>query len=173
MLKRAGRGEEALVHMREAVKDHPEARYALGFELVEQGKHAEAVVELTRFLADYPTSPEAEMAHTLTATALVAQQNYREAVGHYQALAERQPQNAQAWITLGAVLAQTDDFERSEQALRRGLQLAPRDSDGHMLLGLVLESKGDTAGALNELRTAVSLDPSNSDARQHLNRLGG
>jgi tetratricopeptide (TPR) repeat protein len=167
-LKRVGRNEEVIAHLREALTAHPEGRYALGFELIEQGKDAEAVVELTRFVRELPSDPMVATAHTLMANALVKQEKYAEAAEHFQAVAERRPNVAQNWITLGAVLAQSEQMDRAEAALRKGVGMAPRDSGGQMVLGLVLAARGQLEEGANRLRMAIELDPTNAEARDHL-----
>jgi protein O-mannosyl-transferase len=170
-LKRAGRGEEALVHLREAIKGHPEGRYALGYELFEQGRYLEAVAELTRFVGEYPNDANLATAHQLIGNALIQQERYGEAATHLAEAARRRPDVARNWIVLGATLAQSEQLSPAEAALRRGVSLAPRDSTARMMLGLVLAAQGRLPEATTELRLAVQLDPSNADAREHLSRI--
>jgi Flp pilus assembly protein TadD len=167
-LKRAGRGEEALAHLRQTLTDHPEARYALGFELFEQGKHGEAVEELSRFVRELPADQMVPMAHTVMGNALVKQEKYAEAAEHFQVAADRRPDVAQNWITLGVVLAQSEQMDRAEAALRKGVGMAPRNSGGQMVLGLVLAARGQLDEGASRLRMAIELDPANGEAREHL-----
>jgi Flp pilus assembly protein TadD len=168
-LKRAGRPHEALAHLRQSVTPaHPEARYALGYELFEQGQHAAAVEELSRFIRENPDDANIGTAHTLIANALLKEMRYAEAVPHLEAAAGRRPDVAQGWITLGVTLAQAEEMPRAEAALRKGVSLAPRDGTARMMLGLVLAAQGRLAEAAAELRVATTLDPANADAREHL-----
>jgi tetratricopeptide (TPR) repeat protein len=62
LLKREGRREQVIEHLRLALDGtHPEGRYALGVELLEQGRTAEAIGELRRFLEELPHDPMADL----------------------------------------------------------------------------------------------------------------
>ena len=171
-LKRAGRPGEALVHLRQSLSPaHPEARYALGYELFEQGHHEDAVAELTRFIGEAPADPNIGTAHALIASALLMQQRYADALPHLREAAQRRPDLAERWVTLGVALAETRDFAAAEAALRRAVAVGPRHAAARMMLGLVLAAQARLSEAVTELRIAVALDPQNVEAREHLARV--
>jgi Flp pilus assembly protein TadD len=171
-LKRAGRAAEALVHVRLSLSpEHPEARYALGYELFEQGHHAEAASELARFIGEVPQDPNVGSAHALIAAALLKEQRLAEAAPHLREAARRRPDMAERWITLGVTLAEMREFPEAEAALRKGVASAPRDSTARMMLGLVLAAQGRLPDAAAELRVSIALNPSNAEAREHLTRI--
>jgi hypothetical protein len=49
-LKAAGYRDEVVAEMREAVREKPDSRYELGYELLQQGRVREASDELKRFI---------------------------------------------------------------------------------------------------------------------------
>jgi tetratricopeptide (TPR) repeat protein len=168
-LKRAGRAPEAIAHLREATKGHPEARYALGYELYEQRRYAEAAQELRQFIRDYPADTNVVTAHLLTADALRAEDDFAAAVEHYDAVARARPADARVWVGLGFALASSGQLPRAETALARAVAADPRSSVARMTLGLVVAAQpGRLTEAAHHLRTAVALDPSSAEAREHL-----
>ncbi|NOT43307.1 MAG: tetratricopeptide repeat protein, partial [Acidobacteria bacterium] len=170
-LKRAGRDADALPHLRAATVDHPEARFALGYELVEQGHLAEAVGELEQYLRDYPMSTEAVTAHTLAAGALVRLERVGAAVGHLARATALAPADGQAWLSYGTALAELGRLPEAEGALRRAVALQPGSAGPSMMLGLVLEGQGRLRDAAASLERAVVIDPTDAEARAHLGRV--
>jgi Flp pilus assembly protein TadD len=171
-LKRSGRAAEALIHVRQSITpEHPEARYALGYELLEQGHHQEAAAELTRFIREVPRDPNVGSAHALAASALLKDGRYAEALPHLREAARRRPGLVESWVTLGVTLAEMRDFTPAEAALRKAVSIAPRHSTARMMLGLVLAAQGRLQDATTELRVAIAVDPSNAEAREHLARI--
>ena len=168
-LKRAGRREEAIAHLREAVKGHPEGRYALGFELYEQRRHAEAAQELRQFIRDYPADANIVTAHRLIADSLREQEDYAGAVEHYEAVVKARPSDVAMLVGLGFSLASSGRLPQAEAALRRAIELDARNGVAEMTLGLVIAAQpGRLEVAARHLRAAVQLDPGNVDAREHL-----
>ncbi|MGE0593995.1 MAG: tetratricopeptide repeat protein [Vicinamibacterales bacterium] len=170
-LKRAGRDADALPHLRAATVDHPEARFALGYELVEQGQLAEGVVELERYLRDYPRSAEAVTAHALAAGALVRLERVEEAAGHFARVTALAPGDGQAWLSYGTALAELGRLSEAEDALRRAVALQQSSAGPSMMLGLVLEGQGRLAEAVASLERAAAIDPTDAETRAHLARV--
>jgi tetratricopeptide (TPR) repeat protein len=137
----AGRHDEAIVLLREAVADFPDARAGLGTELLVMGRFQEGIDVLETFLEVNPTAPNRAPARPLIASG-------------YRALAEqslRRQQPAQA----------------AEQA-RAALQFDPQNSDAHNVLGVALASQGQLEQAVKEFQTALRIDPQHSQARNNL-----
>ncbi len=72
-----------------------------------------------------------------------------------QQLAERDPENAQAWYVLGLVRAEAGDLEGELQALRKAVALNPVDARVKFQLGIALARRGEYAAAREALDGAA------------------
>jgi hypothetical protein len=137
----AGRHDEAIAQLREAVVDFPDARAGLGTELLVDGKFQESVDVLEAFVQANPSAPNRAPARPLIATG-------------YRALAEQ-------W------LRERQPAKAADQA-RRSLQYEPRSADAHNLLGAALASQGQLDQAVEEFQAALRIDPQHQQARNNL-----
>jgi len=127
----AGRGEEALVILRQAVAAHPDAavaRSALG-EAYQEIAHAQdlALVELERAAEIDPSRPAAGVDLAL---ALLRAGRSKQAAAAARRCLERSPDLAPAQSVLGAALADQGDFEGAASAYAAALSADPADNFG-------------------------------------------
>jgi Flp pilus assembly protein TadD len=137
----AGREDDAIAQLREAVVDFPDARAGLGTELMISGKFQEAVDVLEAFVEANPSAPNRAPARPLIANG-------------YRRLAEQ-------W------LRQQQPLKAADQA-RRSLQYEPHSADAHNLLGASLASQGQLEQAVEEFQAALRIDPQHQQARNNL-----
>jgi len=137
----AGREDDAIAQLREAVADFPDARAGLGTELLIGGKFQEAVDVLEAFVEANPSAPNRAPARPLIANG-------------YRRLAEQ-------W------LRQQQPVKAADQA-RRSLQWEPNNADAHNLLGAALASQGQLEQAVEEFQAALRIDPQHQQARNNL-----
>ena len=83
-LKAAGRQDEAMIQLREAVRDYPDARSILGFTLLDAGRIDEGIDELRAFIRERPSHVNVVVAHGRMGDALLARQRYGEAADEYR-----------------------------------------------------------------------------------------
>ncbi|MBM3820059.1 MAG: tetratricopeptide repeat protein [Acidimicrobiia bacterium] len=165
LLKRAGYKEEVIAHMRQALEGHPEGRYALGFELYEQGRLEEAVEELRRFVREVPGDPFVAQARNMTGEALMTLGRYAEAVAEYESITAAQPQRGAAWSNLGMALARTGNPWRALAAVQRAVELEPGNGTSRANLAALLLEAGDPGTAVPHAAEAARLNPSSASAR--------
>jgi tetratricopeptide (TPR) repeat protein len=79
------------------------------------------------------------------------------------------PQFAEAYGALAAVLGTQGQFEPAEAAARQAVKLRPDDAGPHQILGFALMFQGKFVPAEKELHESLRLDP---DATETLSRLG-
>ncbi|MCX6916055.1 MAG: tetratricopeptide repeat protein, partial [Verrucomicrobia bacterium] len=79
------------------------------------------------------------------------------------------PQFAEAYGALAAVLGSQGQFKPAEEAVRQAVKLKPGSARLNQILGFALMFQGDLAGAEKELREAQRLDPEGAET---LVRLG-
>ncbi|HEV7858169.1 MAG TPA: tetratricopeptide repeat protein [Pyrinomonadaceae bacterium] len=79
---------------------------------------------------------------------------------HYEEAVRLSPRDYRLWIELGLARERAGDAARGEQALRRGVELAPAFASPRWFLGNLLLRAGRTDEAFNELREACQSDES-------------
>ncbi len=67
--------------------------------------------------------------------------------------------NAEVYIALGELFAQSGEHSRSEEAYQKAIELDQSSSDAHVGLGFVLMKQGKILDAESEFNRAVVLDP--------------
>jgi Flp pilus assembly protein TadD len=82
----------------------------------------------------------------------------------YRRVLSREPDHAEAWCSLGAVLHVLGRDGEALEACARALALAPLNPAAHTNLGNVLAATGDLDGAFASFRQALALDPRNLPA---------
>jgi len=87
-------------------------------------------------------------------------------------LAVQLVEQAGSYVSLGAVLANTDDWQGAREALERGVSLDPNNYNAQCDLAGVLSHLGDRTGAIAHYRAAAVIDPDSPFAREALERLG-
>ncbi len=165
LLKRAGYKNEVIEHMQQSLEGHPEARYALGFELYEQGRLDEAAEELHRFAREVPGDPFVVQARSMAGDALLRLERFDEARAEYEAVTAAQPRSGAAWSNLGMALSRGGQQERAAAALRRAVEIEPGNGRSRANLAAVLIEAGDITAAAPQAEEAARLNPSNPAAR--------
>ena len=78
------------------------------------------------------------------------------------------PQFAEAYGALAAVLGSQGKFPLAEAAARRGVELRPDGAGLHLVLSLALMFQGNFAPAEKEMHAALRLDPDDAEAYMRL-----
>ena len=173
LLKRAGYRNEVIDHLRQSLDGHPEGRYALGFELIEQQRLDEGIEELRRFAREVPSDALVAEARTKAGHALLARARYDEATLEFEAVTRSQPTLSPAWTNLGVAYAQLGDPGRALPALQRAVQLDPRNTMARRNLAAVLMVSGQLEEAAQHAAEATRLGPSDALSRELLEEVRG
>jgi tetratricopeptide (TPR) repeat protein len=91
--------------------------------------------------------------------ALLAQGKLQEAGSRYRAATLANPQDAAAFVNLGYVLCEQQDFQEAQLALEQALVLDPSQFDAHFMLATLAQDLGDMALATSHLRDVLRLRP--------------
>jgi protein O-GlcNAc transferase len=135
----AGEAMEPLSLCRSLLPDSAPVAVACAGALAELLRFAEAVELLDGLLSRLPDGAGEEVRSVEDALKSILalagdQANQRgddgEAIGFYRRLAERSPDDAAVWGTLGAILLRSGAWLEAEAPLRRAAELDPGD-DGH------------------------------------------
>jgi len=170
-LAAAGRMEEAIGELRQAVELYPPARYDLGVQYYKLERFEEAIAELQRFVALEPGLFTTSAAHTLIGGALDRRRRPLEAIDAYRRAVSGPLPDVQAHGFLADLLLDEQKYEEAIQHYRLYLQAYPGQVPAMMNLGIALASTNQTGDALSVFRRAVDIDPTNVQARVNLTQM--
>ncbi|HEY2859175.1 MAG TPA: tetratricopeptide repeat protein [Terracidiphilus sp.] len=163
-------GEAAPAWKIAAAKDPTDARPLnnLGVALAAQGSFEDAV---TAYMQSLTINPDSSQTHNNLGSALAETGRMDEALQHIQKAIELNPDNGRAHINLGHLLeVQGGQREQARIELKKGIELAPKASDGHNIYGVILAREGKLPEAVAELQTAVDLAPRSAECHYNLGR---
>ena len=169
-LFRAGQREEALAYFRRSAVDFPGARFALGAELLADGRLDEGIRELRTFVELMPGHPAVGGAHQMIASALAAQGQMDEAIEELRLAIEVDPREPRANALLGEFLLRDEQVPEAIEYLGRAVALQPSDAGVRDLLGTAYALQGELKRALPHFRVAAQLDPNHPTARANVER---
>lgn len=167
----AGRHDEAVVHLRQALPGAPRAHYSLGVELLRGGKANEAIDEFQAFLRDQPMLLEAVSARQLLGRALITEQRWPEAIEQFRLMLTMNPSAAQrreAQAGLAEALYGAQRFVEAAAAYSEFLKASPNDIAALTHLAICFVATGRLDDAIITFRRVVDLDPSNADNERNL-----
>ncbi len=153
-----------------AAKDPTDARpyNNMGVALAATGKTAEAIEEYNKSLA---LNTDSSQTHNNLGSALAEAGRADEAMVQIRKAIELNPDNGAAHVNLGHLLEQMGGHRQEAiEELLKGIELAPKSSDGHNIYGVILAREGKLDEALVELQKAVDLAPRSAECRFNLGR---
>jgi tetratricopeptide (TPR) repeat protein len=149
----------ALPLLEEAVRDFPDARYALGTELVIAGKIDEGIAELRQFIQARPEHLNRIPARTLLAQALGLQSRFADAVGELRALLNVVPDSENAHALLADMLFAAGKADEAAGEYRWLVARRPDNASLESKLGATLLTAGRLIEATEHFEKALQLDP--------------
>jgi len=84
---------------------------------------------------------------------------------------DKYSQSAEFAMDLGRLYYQSEDFEKSEETLKRALNINSQFANARYLLGLVLDKQGKSQEALEELEKVEELNPDNEVLKNVIDNL--
>lgn len=96
--------------------------------------------------------------------------DFHEAAALYEITARRFPDFFGAWVQLGNMSKDTQDYARADRAYRRALALLPMDADIHLQLGHLAKLQGRVNDAIRWYEASRKLAPQ-GDAERELSQL--
>ena len=91
-----------------------------------------------------------------------------EAIAAYKKVLEIDPQHAAAYINLGTLYYNRQDYVLAETHYRKAVEVDPRYALAYFDLGNVLDETGRVGEAIKAYRTALQLAPTYADAHYNL-----
>ncbi|MGA2652186.1 MAG: tetratricopeptide repeat protein [Terracidiphilus sp.] len=153
-----------------AAKDPTDARpyNNLGVALAATGKTSDAIEEYKRSLA---LNNDSSQTHNNLGSALAEAGQLDEAMVQIQKAIELNPDNGSAHVNMGHILEVMGGHRQDAiDELTKGIELAPKSSDGHNIYGVILARMGKLDEAVAELQKAVDLAPQAAECHFNLGR---
>ncbi len=129
-----GKNEEAIVHLREALRirpDYTQAHYNLGLELVDQGKYDEAGLHFSEAVR---LDPNFAIGHNNWANILVAQGKMAEAEAEYAAALRISPEYVDARSNLASAYIKQGKINEARRELSEVLKQSPTHPNAQAML---------------------------------------
>jgi len=126
-LAQLGRYDQAVKHLREAIRlDEREAEYYsdLGNVYLMKDAYSQACEQYEKAIA---IQPDLMIAHNNLSVALILDGKKEQALSKARALAEKNPQNADAFCTLGTIYLQLARPEDAISAFQQALRIDPKN----------------------------------------------
>lgn len=163
-LHRAGKRREARPLYEKALKqrpDDPQARFAYGLCLLEDGALDDGIAAMRALLQ---RRPDHGPAHQALGKALGLRADLPAAEHHLRRAVDLSPQAPEPWIELGALLAASAP-DRAEAVLRQALERHRRHAGLWSNLGNVLAQRGRRGDAAEAWRQALAINPAQVEAQ--------
>jgi tetratricopeptide (TPR) repeat protein len=178
-LSLAGRHDEAVTHLREAVRGgDSRAGYLLGIELFNAGKLQEAIDQFEAFVRTSgrgliprwlePSVQEVVFARAAMGRALAMQSRWPQAAEQAQAVLAVAPNNAEARFLLANALFQQQRYDEAASHYREYLKAKPDDVNALINAGVAMIGIERLDDAIGLFRHAVDVDPRSPRVRQVL-----
>jgi tetratricopeptide (TPR) repeat protein len=164
----AGNSDEAVEHLRLAIPDNPEARYALGSELYDRGRFDEAIAELREFVRQNPKHLDVLASRNLIGLSLAQQGRLPEAAAELGSALKTAPQDPELHGNYAFVLMRQNDFAGAVRHYEESLKYRPNNAFALRNLGTAYTAMRQPDKALGYFRQAVAADPGGAAARVEL-----
>src|SRR5262245_40508292 len=164
----SGNHDEAMVQLREAVSDYPDARFGLGTELILEGKVEEGIANLRQFIQAQPSNLNRTPARILLAQSLANQGNLQEAIDGFRAVLKDVPTHDGVRTNLADVLTVLGQHEQALTEYRALLVRQPNSSAIETRLAMSLSKTGRLNEAIEHFRHARDLDPRSGALNRYL-----
>ena len=167
----AGRAQDALTHLQEALRIRPddaEAHSNLGTVLQLQGKVAAAIPHLREGAR---LSPNDDRMHFNLGNGLYAAGQVDDAIGELRRAIAINGENADAHFNLAMLLGPRNRIDEAIAHLQRVIEINPRNPDAYRNLAVAYGLQGKIDQAIEQARAAVRIQPDSAPARQYLDQL--
>jgi tetratricopeptide (TPR) repeat protein len=164
----SGNHAEAMVQLREAVRDYPDARFGLGTELILEGSVEEGIANLRQFIQAQPSNLNRTPARILLAQALANQGKLQEAVDGFRTVLKDIPTHDDVRANLADVLTALGQHEQALTEYRALLVRQPNSSAIESRLAMTLAKTGRLNEAIEHFRHARDLDPQSGSLNRYL-----
>jgi tetratricopeptide (TPR) repeat protein len=151
--------------MLKAAPDSSDLHHLKGFSLFGLKKNAEALPEFRQVT---PESRFYQDAVVHIAYILQEQGKAQEAIDQLQAMAQKNPENAEVRYFLASIFEESGRFDEAENHLLQALEKDPDNSRYLFRLGVVYDKHKKKEASIEAMRRVIALDPKNASALNYL-----
>ena len=137
--------------------------FRLSLEAGAKARHGDNETALLWLNRAIEVSPEDVSAHFQLAGHLKEQRDFAGAMSSYRLCTQLDPQFADGWAQLSALLAQTGSQTQADRILAQGLETCPDSPGLRRMNARRLRDRGQEGAAIAEFRTAIRLRPNEPD----------
>ena len=159
-LLEAGRRTEAMPYL-ERARAEPGANFILGVDHIAEGRFAQGVEELERFVQLAPTHRQVVDARESLGRAYSALNQLDKAQAHLSEVLRLQPGRGPAHAYLGEVLLRQGRTADGVRQFQIAAELQPGNPDALRLLGIAQGQTGQLEAAVATFSRVIELDPMN------------
>lgn len=170
-LDNAGRTDEGIAHIKQAIQLAPQAVFPLnnlGWIYARQGKYEEA---RQLYEAALRIKPDFRQVYNNLGIMAAARERWDEAIQHYETYLRFDPDRADVHYRLGAVLVRLNRLEEAMQHFQTALKIQPEYAEVESQIGGVYHKLGQVDAAIERYARAVRLAPDFAHARVKLGLL--
>jgi Flp pilus assembly protein TadD len=168
-LLEAGRRQEAMLALRQALPGAPRARYFLGVELLRDGKEDEGIAELQALIREQPPyAADVVDARGFLGAAFARQERWPEAITEFRAILLAVPGHPTAEHFLAVALLAERQWDEAIVHYSAYLETEPNDAGALNDLGVALASNGKLDDAIVAFRRALAIDATHGAAERNL-----
>lgn len=131
-------------------------------------RHGRLDEAITLFQQGLETDDRNVSLHEGLATTYFMQEDYDDAIRHFQRMTIIDPRLGKPWINLGAVYNRMGNYSKAVEALRKGIPKERSCAQGQYNLGLAYRGLGQQSMAISAYREAIRIDPQMAEAHQNL-----
>lgn len=153
--------QQAIVQLEELLRDHPDEAILhalLGLSWARLDDAGRAVDELKRAIE---LAPDDGKNHLYLAELYEGRQRVKNAEEHYKKALERNPVLEQAWLKLGDLSLDRQDYVTARQQFSVATHLVPESAPARGKLALVYQLDGNWPAAARELQSVLDREPEN------------
>jgi tetratricopeptide (TPR) repeat protein len=164
----AKRFEDALYlinGMLKAAPDSADLHHLKGFSLFGLKKNAEALPEFRQVT---PESRFFQDAVVHIAFILQEQGKVQEAIEQLQAMAQKNPENAEIRYYLASIYEESGRYDEAESHLQQALDKDPNNPRYLFRLGVVYDKQKKKESSIEAMRRVIALEPQNASALNYL-----
>jgi tetratricopeptide (TPR) repeat protein len=166
VLERAGRFQEVVTLMQQAVQDYPDSaalRLELGVALLQLRQFAPSEAALLEAIR---LAPRNSQCYYRLGACLIAQEKFDLAQKPLSQAIVLRPDDASSYYALGYCLAHQKHWQDAIDAFQKAVRYKPDYVEAHVQLGRVLAVQGHLEKAWEHLLQAKRLQPSNVEANR-------
>lgn len=115
--------------------DDDNVAYKKAFDLLKDGKYADAETAFSRFVASYPQSPLADNGHYWLGEARYVNKDFAQALREFRTVVDRYPDSRKlpdAWLKIGYCQYELKNWKDAREALRKVMQIAGDSASGKL-----------------------------------------